>query len=63
MTPEIYHVLPVNDLKPHVETGTRCHCEPAVRAEGAGLLVIHNAYDGREFYETEEDDEGKPRGH
>ena len=47
------HVVPTNDLKEHVERGTWCHCEPRLEAEGDGTIVIHNAYDGREFVETE----------
>lgn len=49
LTAERVHVLPVNDLKPHIEAGEWCHCAPRVD----GDLVIHNAYDGREFYEQE----------
>lgn len=51
---EIYHILPVNDLKPHAESGTRCACAPVVSEnhDNTGhTLVIHNAYDGREFFE------------
>jgi len=45
----IYHVTPVNDLKEHEEKST-CHCSPTVELiEDCGdMLVIHNAYDGRE---------------
>lgn len=50
------HVLPLNDLREHVEQRS-CWCEP--RSEtirvGAGLrtaiLVTHNALDGRELVE------------
>lgn len=53
---EIYHVLPVNDLKPHSESGTRCKCDPVISEDHDGTghtLVIHNSYDGREFWESE----------
>lgn len=48
------HVLPVDDLRPHIETGTYCHCKPRIEREGGGTVVVHNAYDGREFYENDE---------
>jgi GAF domain-containing protein len=47
---EIYHI-----------TGLRCWCEPVVKDEGVGTLVIHNSADGREFYE--EDGEVREKGH
>jgi hypothetical protein len=46
----VIHVLPINDVKPHVEAGFYCHCKPRIDGE----LVIHNSYDGREFYEEDE---------
>lgn len=42
------HVLPLNDIKDHNESKF-CKCEP--RVEEDGKLIIHNAYDGREFFE------------
>ena len=43
----IQHILPINDLKIHIENST-CHCSPEVQLLDNGyLLVIHNAYDGR----------------
>jgi hypothetical protein len=59
---EIYHVLPVNDLKPHTDTGIRCVCQPVISRnhDNTGhTLVIHNSYDGREFFEKD----AAPRGH
>ena len=58
---ETVRVLPVNDLKPHLESAA-CKCAPRVESAESGTVVIHNAYDGREFYEGEED-ESKSRGH
>jgi GAF domain-containing protein len=58
---EIYHITPVDDLKEHEGTGLRCWCEPVVKDEGVGTLVIHNSADGREFYE--EDGEVREKGH
>lgn len=47
------HVLPVNDIYLHADTGVHCNCNPVVgRVEGA-LLVIHNAFDGRELFSEE----------
>jgi len=49
------HVLPLNDLKSHSETGTRCACQPRIEnGERGNVIVVHNAYDGREFYEHNE---------
>ena len=45
---EDLHVVPLNDLLPHDEDGTECMCDPVVEMHGGRLLVIHNAYDGRE---------------
>jgi len=54
MEPEIWHVEPSNDLKEHVTKGLNCHCKPAIDVQPNGSkLVIHNAYDGREFDELE----------
>ena len=54
-----YHVIPCGDLREHVEHGHDCWCKPALDyVENNGLLcgwiVIHNAADGREQYETGE---------
>jgi hypothetical protein len=49
-------VIPNNDLKSHVDTGEWCHCQPRIEtAENGNKIVIHNAYDGREFYERTDD--------
>lgn len=50
--PKDWHVLPENDLVPH-EDGEGyplqdCPCDPEIEVVGASLLIIHNAYDGRE---------------
>jgi hypothetical protein len=54
------HLVPINDLKEHMSGGEWCHCKPDVRHEEGGVLVIHWAYDGREFTEEEEKQEGNP---
>lgn len=48
--PKDIHVLPENDLKPHDETRA-CWCQPSVRREGKGMIVVHNSLDGRELVE------------
>lgn len=55
---DTYHITPSNDIKPHIEVGDSCWCKPETREEfnDVGLLlgwiVIHNAADGREDFET-----------
>ena len=51
MTSNDIHVYPVNDLKEHILKGVDCHCNPTVKVEGAGLIIVHNAYDHREIIE------------
>lgn len=42
------HILPINDLKEHTED-TTCECCPTIEVlEDGDIMVIHNAYDGRE---------------
>lgn len=47
------HVIPRDDLKSHTSSGINCSCKPRiVDDEHSGSeMVIHNAWDGREFYE------------
>jgi hypothetical protein len=44
------NVLPVNDLKEHVEA-THCWCNPRVEIENDEMIVIHNSLDKREIVE------------
>lgn len=46
------HIYPVGDIKPHVINGSACWCEPYIDTDHD--LAIHNAADGREFFEEEE---------
>ena len=46
------HVLPVNDIKEHVEE-TTCPCEPEVIVVNGEMIIAHNAYDGRELLESD----------
>ena len=45
-----WHVIPDNDLHPHEES-TTCKCEPRVEHVNGNMVIIHNAYDGREGVE------------
>jgi hypothetical protein len=47
---EIFHVLPVNDIKEHRESYV-CHCQPKVQNESGNMIIIHNSFDGREGVE------------
>lgn len=44
------HLLPFNDLFPHVLSRTECWCHPELDIEDG--LVTHNSADGREYYEN-----------
>lgn len=46
----LIHILPINDLKPHKETGVDCWCRPIIDDN----IVIHNSMDRRELYERGE---------
>lgn len=43
----LYHVLPINDLKEHIES-ENCHCNPRKTIEG---VIVHNSFDRREDFE------------
>jgi hypothetical protein len=45
------HVIPVNDLEPHTDHGYNCPCNPFVDCDGDNVLVVHNAFDGRDIIE------------
>ena len=45
-----WHVVPLGDLKEHDES-PNCACGPFESDDG---VWVHNAYDGREKYETGE---------
>ncbi len=46
------HVVPIDDLREHIEDNDRCWCRP--RVEDDGMVIVHNSMDGREKYETGE---------
>jgi len=47
---ERIHVLPVNDIKPHVESEA-CECDPRVEQVEGGTVIVHRSYDQRELWE------------
>lgn len=48
----IWHVLPVNDIKKHIESGFECECGPKVQIqENGGVIVTHKSFDKREYFE------------
>lgn len=58
---ERWHVLPNADIKPHAQAEA-CKCEPRIETQPNGnKIVVHNAWDGREFKEIE--DGHKASGH
>jgi len=50
----IFHVYPDGDVRAHwVDEGDmdQCPCEPTVKFEGVGAIIVHNAWDHREIVE------------
>lgn len=48
---EKYHILPINDIKPHKDIGFDCPCKPKIQIIYGKILIIHNAFDCREYKE------------
>lgn len=57
---QVYHIHPINDLEEHFLECVYpaigmpycpCKCAPTWRQEGDALLIIHNAFDKREYVE------------
>ena len=48
----IFHIIPLGDLREHEES-VQCWCEPQESTSEPDILV-HNALDGREAYETDQ---------
>jgi hypothetical protein len=44
------HVLPVDDIGLHADSGVHCNCNPTVEWVEGTALVIHNSFDGRELF-------------
>lgn len=56
------HILPANDIKEHVEK-TDCPCQPSFIIENNQMIVVHNAFDGREGVEIANEILKSPRKH
>lgn len=59
------HVLPIDDLIEHEDTGTECPCGPTERPVkddngSVGWVVVHHSLDGRELSEPDYKPDGKP---
>ena len=51
----VWHVVPVGDLREHSCDREECWCRPRVEdGDFFGYVVVHNSVDGREKYETGE---------
>jgi hypothetical protein len=48
----VIHVIPMRDLRDHLQ-GSDCWCNPKP-SPNESRIVVHNALDGREKYETGE---------
>jgi hypothetical protein len=47
----IYHILPIEDIKPHIKT-SMCECKPyIIEVDGGDILICHHSFDGREGVE------------
>jgi len=47
---QIFNILPVGDLKKHIETGD-CGCKPDIEILEDRVLIKHNSFGGREVVE------------
>lgn len=56
---QILHVIPTDDYVEHAQHGTRCICSPKAEPVDGSLIIIHNAWDGRELYERAEVEENE----
>ena len=59
---DAWHVIPVNDIIEHEDTGDECPCGPRVdpvrREDGSvGWVIVHHSLDGRELTEMKFDPE------
>ena len=51
MGEDILHVVPLDDLRPHLLHRT-CWCQPRLDPQCDAPIYIHNAADGRELFEA-----------
>ena len=50
------NIIPINDIKQHVESST-CDCCPKLIMEDSEMILVHNSFDGRELIENKNDKE------
>ena len=49
---KVLHVYPLDDLKEHCVDGDGvCDCNPRIIEQNGTTIVVHNAWDGREYFE------------
>ena len=46
------HVYPEGDTHEHILFFDTCKCKPKVEVCGNTQIIIHNAWDGREYFEA-----------
>lgn len=44
-------ILPIDDITEHDEQSTTCKCNPAVLFENGDMILVHDAFDGRQELE------------
>lgn len=49
----IFHIIPVLDIEEH-EISAECECNPQLEIGTKGMILIHNAFDGREAIQEAE---------
>lgn len=55
-------VLPIDDIEEHDTESTTCKCSPKVEFENGNMILIHDAFDGRQELEREGIDFASPAG-
>ena len=48
-------VVPKDDIKEHNEESTICECEPKVEHVNGNMIIIHSAFDDRQYEEQIEE--------
>lgn len=47
----ILHIMPINDIKEHIDSSTCSCCPSAELQENGDIIMLHNSWDGREYVE------------
>ena len=47
----IWNIVPINDIKEHLEDSALCECNPTIIFENGDMIITHNSYDHREVIE------------